>query len=67
MNTTERIYAEVKRLPEELADQVLDFVLFLEQRHGVECAVSESPADHGSLPVLDTREWRFDREQANAR
>lgn len=33
MTTAERIYAEVQRLPEELADQVLDFILFLEQRH----------------------------------
>ncbi|MBF0109993.1 MAG: DUF2281 domain-containing protein [Magnetococcales bacterium] len=33
MTTAERIYAEVKRLPEDLVDRVLDFVLFLEQRH----------------------------------
>ncbi|MBF0419837.1 MAG: DUF2281 domain-containing protein [Magnetococcales bacterium] len=33
MNTAERIYAEIKRLPEDLVDRVLDFVLFLEQRH----------------------------------
>ncbi|MBF0132947.1 MAG: hypothetical protein HQL75_10235 [Magnetococcales bacterium] len=32
MNTAERIYDEVKRLPEPLAEQVLDFVFFLEQR-----------------------------------
>ena len=32
MTTAERIYTEVKRLPEDLADRVLDFVLFLEQR-----------------------------------
>ncbi len=33
MNTAERIYAEVRCLPEALADRVLDFVLFLGQKH----------------------------------
>ena len=33
MNTAERIYAGVKRMPEGIARQVLDFVVFLEKRH----------------------------------
>ena len=67
MNTVERIYDEVKRLPDDLADRVLDFVLFLEQRYEVGRAVQEMRTEQGESPVLDTREWRFDREQANAR
>jgi len=35
MSTAERIYREVQRLPEALAMEVLDFVQFLELRHGV--------------------------------
>lgn len=36
MNTTERIYAEVKRFPEAAANEVLDFILFFARtaRHG---------------------------------
>ncbi|MBF0131195.1 MAG: hypothetical protein HQL75_01240 [Magnetococcales bacterium] len=67
MNTAERIYYEVKCLPDGLADRVLDFVLFLEQRHEVGKAIQETDTEQGDIPVLDTREWRFNREQANAR
>ncbi|MBF0438705.1 MAG: DUF2281 domain-containing protein [Magnetococcales bacterium] len=67
MNTAERIYTEVKRMPEDLVDRVLDFVLFLEQRHAVGQAVQETDGGPGDVPVLDTRGWRLDREQANAR
>ncbi|MBF0340448.1 MAG: DUF2281 domain-containing protein [Magnetococcales bacterium] len=67
MNTAERIYTEVKRMPEDLVDRVLDFVLFLEQRHAVGQSVQETECGPGDVPVLDTQGWRFDREQANAR
>ncbi|MBF0436856.1 MAG: hypothetical protein HQL77_16000 [Magnetococcales bacterium] len=67
MTTAERIYAEVKRLPEDLADRVLDFVLSLEQRHAVGQTVQETERGEAEVPVLDTRGWHFDREQANAR
>ncbi|MBF0181944.1 MAG: hypothetical protein HQM03_18150 [Magnetococcales bacterium] len=36
MNTAQRIHDEVKRMPEALVDRVLDFVLFLEHRHGLD-------------------------------
>ncbi|MBF0296071.1 MAG: hypothetical protein HQL96_12850 [Magnetococcales bacterium] len=50
MNTTQRIHDEVKRLPEDLADRVLDFVLFLEQRHGVGNAVERA---NGTPDAMD--------------
>ena len=34
MSTAERIYEEVKTLPEDAAREVLDFVEFLKARHG---------------------------------
>lgn len=67
MNTAERIYAEVKHIPEDLADRVLDYVLFLKQRHALGRAVQDTQPDREDLPVLDTRGWHFDREEANAR
>ncbi|MBF0107644.1 MAG: hypothetical protein HQL76_00515 [Magnetococcales bacterium] len=66
MTTAERIYVEVKRLPEALADRVLDFVLFLEQRYAVGQAVQEAERGQGDIPVRDTWVWRFDRERVNA-
>ncbi|MBF0146767.1 MAG: hypothetical protein HQL84_10950 [Magnetococcales bacterium] len=66
MTTAERIYTEVKRLPEDLMDRVLDFVLFLEQRHAVGQSVQEMEREQDEVPVLDPRGWHFDREQANA-
>lgn len=33
MSIAEKIYAEVKTLPDELAMEVLDFVYFIESRH----------------------------------
>lgn len=35
MSANERIHSEVKGFPEKLADQVLDFVLFLKDRHAL--------------------------------
>ncbi|MBF0142011.1 MAG: DUF2281 domain-containing protein [Magnetococcales bacterium] len=66
MSTAERIYDEVKRLPDDLADRVLDFVLFLEQRHTLERTGPQIKQGPGSLPVPDTWSERFDREEANA-
>ncbi|MEO5346817.1 MAG: DUF2281 domain-containing protein [Magnetococcus sp. YQC-9] len=35
MNTVERIHVEIDRLPGELAEEVLDFILFLGQRRAI--------------------------------
>lgn len=35
MNTAEQIYHSVRPLPEPLAAEVLDFVSFLKERHGL--------------------------------
>ena len=50
MRTAERIYNEVKHLPEEMTNQVLDFVLFLEQRHKL--GVSGQKSQSGALAEL---------------
>ena len=41
MSTAERIYQEVQRMPEPLAKEVLDFVQFLEHRHGLRTEMDE--------------------------
>ena len=41
MSTVERIYQEVRRLPESLAQEVLDFVGYLEIKHGLRDVQSE--------------------------
>ncbi len=35
MSTAEKIYHEVKRLPEPLAREVLDFIEYIELKHGL--------------------------------
>jgi len=45
MNTVERIQQEVRRLPEPLAREVLDFIGYLEYRHGL----------HGNSGVEDLK------------
>ena len=51
MSTAERIYQEVQRLPEPLAREVLDFVQFLEVRHGLTTEMDENlkQAQQGSM------------------
>lgn len=67
MKTAERIYVEAKRLPENIATEVLDFILFLAQRHALDQTEKKAGAGQWDTPSLDTRNWRFDREEANAR
>lgn len=67
MKTAERIYAEVKRLPENIAVEVLDFILFLAQRHVLDQTEKKAGVGQWDTLSLDTRNWRFDREKANAR
>ncbi|MCB1876544.1 MAG: hypothetical protein KDH88_11275 [Chromatiales bacterium] len=67
MNLSEQIAEEVRELPEELKKEVLDFILFVERRHatgGARAAGSEP--DWGKIRI-DTKGWRFDRDEANAR
>lgn len=35
MNTAEKIYQEARRLPDALAREVLDFISYLEIKHGL--------------------------------
>ena len=35
MNTAEKIYKEASRLPEHLAREVLDFIEYIEKKHGL--------------------------------
>lgn len=42
MSTAERIYQEVQRMPESLAREVLDFVQFLEVRHGLRTEMDQN-------------------------
>ncbi len=41
MSTAEKIYQEAQRLPEGLAREVLDFIGYLEQKHGLGNAPTE--------------------------
>jgi Protein of unknown function (DUF2281). len=41
MNTADKIYLEVRRLPEALAQEVLDFIGYLELEHGLRDRVAE--------------------------
>lgn len=41
MNTVDKIYLEVRRLPEALAQEVLDFIGYLELKHGLRDRVAE--------------------------
>ena len=43
-DTVERICREARRLPEDLAREVLDFIGYLEQRHGLRDVVAEDLA-----------------------
>lgn len=36
MDIAEKIYNEVSRLPEHLAREVLDFIEYLEKKHGIQ-------------------------------
>jgi hypothetical protein len=39
----EKIHEEVQRLPENLANQVYDFICFIEARHGIRSLEEDSP------------------------
>jgi hypothetical protein len=67
MTVAEKIAAEARKLPEELAREVLDFILFIEDRHLRDSRVPGKPLPDWDLIRIDTRGWRFDRDETNAR
>ena len=64
MNIAERIATEVRNLSDEKAQEVLDFVLFLESR---ETPLQIAKEPDWKVIQIDTRGWHFDRDEANAR
>ncbi|MDR1968374.1 MAG: DUF2281 domain-containing protein [Burkholderiaceae bacterium] len=76
MGYAERIYEQLKHLPEPVAKEVLDFAEFMAARQsdGV-CAVSQADRQHRRSEIertfakyqVDLSHFRFDREEANAR
>lgn len=67
MSVAEKIAAEARKLPEELAREVLDFILFIEDRRLSGIGTPEKPTPDWDVVRIDTRGWRFDRDEANAR
>lgn len=67
MSVAEKIAAEARKLPEELAREVLDFILFIEDRHLSGIGTPAKPTPDWDVVRIDTRGWRFDRDEANAR
>ncbi|MBF0160004.1 MAG: hypothetical protein HQL58_10840 [Magnetococcales bacterium] len=67
MTIAERIYAEAQRLPDEMAHEALDFILFLVRRYGLEQVGETTGVSQWDVLSIDTRNWQFDREEANVR
>jgi len=67
MTVAEKISAEARKLPDELAQEVLDFILFLESRHLREQRAPSKSTPDWDVVRIDTRGWRFDRDEANVR
>ncbi|MDI6746494.1 MAG: hypothetical protein QMD17_05060 [Rhodocyclaceae bacterium] len=65
----QRIDAKLERLNEQCVAEVLDFVEFLESRQRTaEPMTGGVPMiERLGQPFLDTRGFKFDREEANAR
>ncbi|MDR2153493.1 MAG: DUF2281 domain-containing protein [Burkholderiaceae bacterium] len=76
MGYAERIYEQIKRLPEPVARQVLDFAEFITTRRSANSAVvSQTDRQQRRSEIeqtfakyqVDLNGFRFDREEANAR
>ncbi len=67
MNLPERIAEEAHTLPDELAREVLDFILFLEHRYATEKVARVRAEPDWSVIHINTCDWQFDRDEANAR
>ncbi len=67
MTLAEKIAQEVQDLPDELNNEILDFILFIEKRYSSTSGPSIETEPEWDRVRIDTRGWRFDREEANAR
>lgn len=67
MTLAEKIAEEVRDLPDELAREVLDFILFVEKRRANTGKYGTNSVPNWDVISIDTSGWHFDREQANAR
>ena len=67
MTIAEQIAVEARKLPDELAHEALDFILFLESRFLRGPAAPSKPTPDWDVVRIDTRGWHFDRDEANAR
>lgn len=67
MTVAEKIAAEARKLPDALAQEALDFILFLESRHLRVPGAPNKPSPNWDVVRIDTRGWHFDRDEANAR
>lgn len=80
MTNAELIYEETKTLPEALTAEVLDFIAFLKSRHVDTLAESLMMEDERDIErrksellasfsrfQIDMSDFKFDREEANAR
>jgi hypothetical protein len=67
MTLAEKIAQEVRDLPDELNNEILDFILFIERRRPGPAQPSVRPEPEWDQLQLDTRGWCFDRDEANAR
>jgi len=67
MTLADKIAEEARTLPEELAREALDFILFIERRYATERGLQAQAKPDWNVISIDTRGWRFDREEANAR
>lgn len=67
MTLAKQIAEEVRDLPDNLAREVLDFILFIEKRHAAGGVSGVRTEPDWNVIHIDTRGWHFDREEANAR
>lgn len=69
MSLADRIYEELKDLPEDVCSEVLDFIAFLKQRRPQETTEERKRALEKALEPyrVDLTGFRFDREEANER
>lgn len=67
MTVAEKIATEARKLPAEMAREVLDFILFIKDRHLRTTGTPKTAAPDWDIIRIDTRGWHFDRDEANAR
>ena len=75
MGYAEKIYEQVKLLPDPVAREVLGFAEFVATRRSGSAAVSQADRQHRRSEIeqtfakyqVDLSSFRFNREEANAR